>query len=85
MLPPFYIDSVDMKEAMKSKQKVRLAAIKAIQSAMKQKEVDDRIVVDDEVAISIMSKLAKQRKESIKSYADSGRPDLVEVSSFICV
>ena len=69
----------DMKDAMKAKQKSRLAGIRAIQTAIKQKEVDERIIVDDVEAIAIMTKLMKQRKESIKSYADSGRQDLVEV------
>lgn len=50
---------------------------RAIQTAIKQREVDDRIVVDDAEAVNIMSKLVKQRKESIKSYAESGRADLV--------
>lgn len=68
----------DMKESMKNKQKERLSAIRSILTAIKQKEVDERVVVDDEMAIAIMSKLVKQRKESIKSYADAGRQDLVE-------
>eukprot|EP00607_Mallomonas_marina_P003261 CAMPEP_0182427350 /NCGR_PEP_ID=MMETSP1167-20130531/17107_1 /TAXON_ID=2988 /ORGANISM="Mallomonas Sp, Strain CCMP3275" /LENGTH=158 /DNA_ID=CAMNT_0024609529 /DNA_START=170 /DNA_END=646 /DNA_ORIENTATION=- len=67
----------DMKTAMKSKQKVRLAAIRAIQTAIKQKEVDDRVDVSESDAIEIMSKIIKQRKESIKSYSDAGRTELV--------
>ena len=70
--------TADMKEAMKSKEKERLAGIRAIQAAIKQKEVDERIVVTDEMAVLIMAKLVKQRKESIKSYSDSGRQDLVD-------
>lgn len=71
--------SADMKDAMKQKQKERLAGIRAIQTAIKQKEVDERIVVDEEAAVNIMAKLVKQRKESIKSYLDSGRQDLVDI------
>ena len=71
--------SADMKDAMKQKQKERLAGIRAIQTAIKQKEVDERIVVDKEAAVNIMAKLVKQRKESIKSYLDSGRQDLVDI------
>jgi uncharacterized protein len=71
--------AADMKEAMKAKQKERLGAIRAVQTAIKQKEVDERIEVNDDVAISIMSSLIKQRKESIKSYLDGGRQDLVDV------
>ena len=67
----------DMKEAMKGKQKNRLSAIRSIQTAIKQKEVDDRVEVSDEAAILIMSKIVKQRRESIKSYSDCGRPDLI--------
>ena len=67
----------DMKAAMKSKDKEKLAGVRAIQTAIKQREVDDRIVVDDAEAVNIMSKLVKQRRESIKSYEESGRSDLV--------
>ncbi len=56
---------------------VVLASRRAIQTAIKQREVDDRIEVDDAEAVNIMSKLVKQRRESIKSYAESGRVDLV--------
>ena len=63
---------------MKAKDKERLAGIRAITTAIKQKEVDERITVDDETAITIMTKLIKQRKESIKSYQDAGRDDLVD-------
>lgn len=68
----------DMKEAMKAKEKERLGAIRAILTAIKQKEVDDRVVVDDAEAVAIMAKLVKQRRESIASYAAAGRADLVE-------
>ena len=70
--------NTDMKEAMKAKDKERLAGIRAISTAIKQKEVDERVVVDDEMAVAIMAKLVKQRKESIKSYLDAGRQDLVD-------
>lgn len=69
--------SADMKAAMKAKEKVRLGAIRAAQTAMKQKEVDDRVEMTDEIAIEIMAKLIKQRRESVKSYQDAGREDLV--------
>lgn len=68
----------DMKEAMKAKDKERLAGIRAITTAIKQMEVDQRIDVTDEITVTIMTKLIKQRKESIKSYQDAGRPELVE-------
>ena len=68
----------DMKDAMKAKDKVKLSGVRAIQAAIKQKEIDERIIVDDAEAIVIMSKLIKQIKESIKSYGDAGRQDLVD-------
>jgi uncharacterized protein YqeY len=63
---------------MKAKDKEKLAGIRAITTAIKQKEVDERIIVDDDATITIMTKLIKQRKESIKSYQDAGRDDLVD-------
>lgn len=69
--------SIDMKEAMKAKEKERLSAIRAILTLIKQKEVDDRVVVDDGEALVLMAKLVKQRKESITSYRAAGRLDLV--------
>ena len=68
----------DMKNSMKNKEKEKLSAIRAIQTVIKQKEVDERIEVTDEIAYQLMAKLVKQRKESIKSYQDANRPDLVE-------
>lgn len=76
--------AVDMKDAMKTKQKEKLTAIRAILSAIKQKEVDDQTILDDEAAIGIMSKLVKRGKESIKSYQDAGRQDLVEKEQIEC-
>lgn len=71
--------SSDMKEAMKSKQKERLAAIRAIQTAIKQVEVDERRVLDAPEELAIMAKLVKTRKESIASYTAAGRADLADV------
>ena len=70
--------NTDMKNAMKNKEKDKLNAIRAIQTVIKQKEVDERIDVNDEIAFQLMAKLVKQRKESIKSYQDANRMDLVE-------
>lgn len=71
----------DMKESMKAKQKERLGAIRAVTTAIKQKEVDDRITLTDDDIITIMTKLLKQRKESIISYQAAGRQDLVDIVS----
>ena len=80
--------AADMKEAMKSKQKERLAAVRSIQAAIKQREVDERVALTDDDIIALMTKLVKMRKESIKSYSDAGREDLVaseeaELSFFV--
>jgi len=66
----------DMKEAMRSKDKDRLNTIRLILAAAKQKEVDERVVVSDDDMLIILDKLAKQRKESIKMYAEAEREDL---------
>jgi uncharacterized protein YqeY len=68
-----------MKEAMKAKEKTKLASIRAIQTAIKQKEVDDRVEVDDNLAIEVMARLVKSRRESVKSYTDAGRQELADV------
>lgn len=72
----------DMKHAMKAKEKQRLAAIRLILAALKQKEVDERIVLDDDMIMAILRKLAKQRKESISQYQKAERLDLVAQEEF---
>ncbi|MGZ8226157.1 MAG: GatB/YqeY domain-containing protein [Methylococcaceae bacterium] len=69
----------DMKAAMKAGNKPRLGVIRLILSAIKQVEVDERIVLDNERVIVVLNKMLKQRRESIRQYADAGRTDLVEV------
>ena len=71
-----------MKAAMKSKEKQRLAVIRLIQADFKQKEVDERIEVDDPVALQILDKMVKQRRESIKQYEAGDRADLAEKENF---
>ena len=68
----------DMKDAMKAKQKERLKAVKAIQAAIKQVEIDSQKEATEDDIIGIMSKLVKKGKESIESYKNAGRDDLVE-------
>ena len=67
----------DMKSAMRAKDAPRLSAIRLLQAAIKQKEVDERITVDDAAVMSIVEKLIKQRKDSIEQFAKAGRNDLV--------
>jgi uncharacterized protein YqeY len=69
----------DMKQAMKAKDSTRLGTIRLLQSAMKQKEVDERIELNDEQVIAIVDKLIKQRKDSIQAYEQASREDLAEV------
>ncbi|CAG7857708.1 hypothetical protein MCAMS1_02636 [biofilm metagenome] len=69
----------EMKAAMKSGDKSRLTTIRLILAAFKQVEVDERIVIDDGRALQILDKMLKQRRESIRQFADAGRTDLVAV------
>ncbi len=69
----------DMKAAMKSGDKERLGVIRLINAAIKQREVDERIVLDDVAVIAIMDKMVKQRQESIRQYDAAGRDDLAAV------
>ena len=69
----------EMKSAMKSGDKARLGVIRLILSAVKQVEVDERIVLDDERTIQVLDKMLKQRRESIRQFADAGRDDLVVI------
>ena len=65
-----------MKASMKSGEKVRLGVIRMILAAIKQVEVDERIELDDARIITVLDKMLKQRRESIKQYTDAGRLDL---------
>lgn len=66
----------DMKTAMRSQQKERLATIRLILAAFKQKEVDERIVLNDEQVLAILNKMIKQRRDSITQYEAGNRSDL---------
>ncbi|MEN9705252.1 MAG: hypothetical protein RLZZ393_1131 [Pseudomonadota bacterium] len=67
----------DMKSAMRSGEKEKLATIRLILSAVKQREVDERITLDDGQVLSVLEKMIKQRKESIAQFEAGGRADLV--------
>jgi uncharacterized protein YqeY len=69
----------DMKSAMRAKEAERLGTIRLLLSAMKQKEVDERITLDDAAVIAIVDKLIKQRKDSVAAYVQAQREDLAEV------
>ncbi len=68
----------DMKTAMRAKGMERLGTIRLLQAAMKQKEVDERITLDDAGVIAIVDKLIKQRKDSIAAFEGAGRQDLAD-------
>ena len=74
--------SDDMKAAMRAKDAPRLSAIRLLLSAMKQREVDERITLDDAAVIAIVEKMIKQRKESIAQYEKGARKDLADKEQF---
>jgi len=68
----------DIKTAMKAKEAFRLATLRLLSAAMKQKEVDERVELDDAAVLAIIEKLIKQRKDSISQFEKAGRQDLVD-------
>lgn len=68
----------DMKTAMRAKDAERLGTIRFLLAAIKQREVDERITLDDTQVIGVLDKLVKQRKDSITAFAQAGRTDLVD-------
>ena len=66
----------DMKAAMKGAEKERLSTIRMAQAAIKQREVDERITLDDAQVVAVIEKMVKQRKESITQFEQGGRADL---------
>jgi hypothetical protein len=68
----------DMKTAMRAKDSARLGAIRLLLAAVKQREVDERIVLDDAAVVGVVDKLIKQRKDSITAFEAAGRTDLAE-------
>jgi uncharacterized protein YqeY len=70
-----------MKTAMRAKDSVRLGTIRLLQAAMKQKEVDERVELDDAMVIAIVDKLIKQRKDSVAAYLTAQRQDLADIES----
>ena len=68
----------DMKTAMRAHEKERLATIRLTMAAMKQREVDERIELNDEQVLAILNKMIKQRRDSISQFQAGNRPDLVQ-------
>jgi uncharacterized protein len=68
----------DMKSAMRAKEAERLGTIRLLLSAMKQKEVDERVVLDDTMVVAIIDKMIKQRKDSIDAFTKADRKDMAD-------
>ena len=71
----------DMKAAMRAKDSARLGTIRLLLAACKQKEVDERVTLDDTAVIGIIDKLVKQRKDSITAFTGAGRMDLADIET----
>ena len=72
----------DMKSAMRARETAKLAAIRLLLAAIKQKEVDERIVLDDAAVVAVIDKMLKQRRDSISQYEAAGRQDLADAEKF---
>jgi hypothetical protein len=72
----------DMKAAMRARESTKLAAIRLLLAAIKQKEVDERIVLDDAAVVVVIDKMLKQRRDSITQYDAAGRKDLADAERF---
>jgi len=66
----------DVKQAMRAHERERLGALRLLTAAIKQKEVDERIELDDEQVLAVLDKMAKQRRESLEQFQQAGRDDL---------
>ena len=74
--------SEDMKTAMRAKDSARLGTIRLLLAAIKQKEVDERITLDDTQVTAVIDKMLKQRRDSINQFESAGRQDLVDAEKF---
>ncbi len=72
----------DVKDAMRARDKARVGVLRLVTAAIKQKEVDERVELDDTAVLAVLDKMAKQRRESIEQYASAGRDDLVNQEEY---
>jgi len=72
----------DMKTAMRSKDKPRLGVVRLVLAAIKQREVDERIDLDDTQVLAALDKMVKQRRDSVKQFEDAGRQELADQESY---
>jgi hypothetical protein len=74
--------SEDMKSALRAKEAARLSAIRLLLAAVKQREIDERVEMDDAAVVSVVEKLLKQRKDSVTQYLAASRQDLADREQF---
>lgn len=72
----------DMKAAMRNKDKSRLGVVRLVLSAIKQREVDERIELDDTQVLAVLDKMVKQRRDSVKQYEEAGRQELADQENY---
>ena len=72
----------DMKAAMREKDKPRLGTVRLVLAAIKQREVDERIELDDTQVLAVLDKMVKQRRDSVKQYEDAGRQELADQETY---
>ena len=72
----------DVKNAMRAQQREQLAVLRLVTAAIKQKEVDERVNLDDTQVLAVLDKMVKQRRESLEQYEKAGRDDLASVERF---
>jgi uncharacterized protein YqeY len=72
----------DVKNAMRARERDRLGALRLVTAAIKQKEVDERIELDDAQVLAVLDKMVKQRRESLEQFEQAGREDLAEKERF---
>ena len=72
----------DVKNAMRARQREQLAVLRLVTAAIKQKEVDERVDLNDEQVLAVLDKMAKQRRESLEQYQKAGRDDLAVQEQF---
>ena len=72
----------DMKSAMRAKETAKLGAIRLLLAAIKQKEVDERLTLDDDAVVAIIDKMLKQRRDSVAQYEAANRADLADAEKF---
>ena len=68
--------------AMRARDKVRLGTLRLVSAAIKQREVDERVELDDAAVLGVLDKMLKQRRDSVSQYTEAGRSDLADVESF---